>query len=145
MLRNEPQEFSNPDEMLDDLAPGVRGYTMESFGCTYIPVIAATNPDHGDVSRYLDSLPRDHVIKVPTVTSQKLDGMLRRRGFKRDSEWAEEFGCWAEIFVRYPPAMFEPWRIGRCMIPPRGLTFFEYNPNKHGPLVPCRYATAAYR
>jgi hypothetical protein len=33
---------------------------------------------------------------------------------------------------------------GRCMIPPRGLTFREYNPIVHGPLVPCRYDTAAY-
>ena len=37
-----------------------------------------------------------------------------------------------------------PRKAGRCMVPPRGLTFDEYRPDKHGPLVECRYATASY-
>ena len=139
-----PEEYSNPDEMLEDLAPGVRGYTVESFGVLYIPVIVATKPGNGDVSRYLDSLPRDRAIKFPTVVNNKLEWMLRRRGFEPGNEWAEEFGCWAEIYVRYPPVLFRPRLAGRCMIPPHGITFLKYNPERHGPLVPCFYPTAAY-
>jgi len=34
---------------------------------------------------------------------------------------------------------------GRCMIPPDGRIWFHtYNPMRDGPLVPCRYPTAAY-
>jgi len=40
--------------------------------------------------------------------------------------------------------LFQPRSEGRCLVPPMGLTFFEYKPAIHGPLVNCRYPTAAY-
>jgi hypothetical protein len=46
----------------------------------------------------------------------------------------ERYSGW--LGRRYPP----PRPVGRCMIPPRGLTFWQY----HGPLVPCPYDTARY-
>lgn len=61
------------------LAPGVRGYAVESEGKVWIPVIYAEKEGSGDVGRFLDSLsPR---CAVPTVTSSRLMGMLARRGF----------------------------------------------------------------
>jgi hypothetical protein len=56
-----------------------------------------------------------------------------KRGVARGSDEVERFDY-----------MFTPIRAGRCMVPPHGLTFFEYNPEKHGPLVHCRYETASY-
>ena len=70
------------------LGEGVRGYTVEADGALYIPVIVAEDPGRGDVGRYLDSLPRDRVVRVPTVTSDVLEGMLRRRGFVLTGETA---------------------------------------------------------
>lgn len=136
--------MESPDDILEDLAPGVRGYTTKDPTGLYIPVIVATKSDRGDVGRYLASLPRDTCIKVPTVTSAVLVGMLERRGFVETHEWAEEFGCWSEVWVLYPPGQYRPRATGRCLVPPHGLTFFEYHPERHGRLVPLGYATAVY-
>jgi hypothetical protein len=43
-----------------------------------------------------------------------------------------------------------PRKVGVCKVPPHGLLFMSdnradrYDPERHGPLVDCRYATAAY-
>lgn len=49
-----------------------------------------------------------------------------------------------------PPGAQEPFPGPReaakwCMIPPRGMTFFGYHPEKHGPLAKLRYETARYQ
>ncbi len=86
---------------LEQLAPGVRGYTMTSEdGSVYVPVVVAMNPGHGDVGRYIDSLPKDKTVKFPTVISARLEGMLKRRGFTLTREWDPNFEEWAEVYVR---------------------------------------------
>lgn len=87
-------------KVLDLLAPGVLGYSVEEDGALYIPVIMAEKEGSGDVGRFLDGLPRDKTIKVPGVASERLRGMLERRDFRSTSEWAEEFGERVEVFVR---------------------------------------------
>lgn len=82
------------------LAPGVRGYTVWSHGALYIPLMIADREGHGDVGRYLDALPTDRTIKVPTVTSARLLGMLTRRGYMKVEEQSP-FGPVA-VMVRLP-------------------------------------------
>ena len=85
------------------LADGVFGYTMdEGEKGLYVPWIAAENEGDGRVGKYLDSLPRDRRIVFPTILSQRLAGMLLRRGFTPSKEWAEEWAEWVEIMERKP-------------------------------------------
>lgn len=81
-------------------AAGIEGYVVEDGGAFYIPVIIARNPGRGDCGRWLDSLPRDRTIKVPGVMSRRLAGMLERRGFVVEREWADEFQEMVEVYVR---------------------------------------------
>ena len=62
------------------LAPGVRGYTFKKNGLIFIPLIVAEKEGSGDVGRFLDRLSRRCIIM--DVTSTRLEGMLRRRGWK---------------------------------------------------------------
>lgn len=82
------------------LAPGVRGYVVWSHGELYVPLVIADAPGSGDVGRYLDSLPRDRVVKFPTVLSAALAGMLERRGFAEAVEMTPLGPC--ELWVRAP-------------------------------------------
>lgn len=60
------------DRTFYPLAPGVEGATRDWPDGTFeLAGIRATRPGHGDVSRYLDSLPRDRTV----------GRMLARRGF----------------------------------------------------------------
>ena len=72
----------------DFLAPGVRGYAIESDNKVWIPLIIAEQEGNGDVGRFLDSLSPRCVI--PTVTSLKLACMLFNRGFLPDHQ-----GTWS--------------------------------------------------
>ncbi len=83
-------------------ASGIDGYVVEAGGAFYIPIIAARWPGRGDCARWLDGLPRDATIKVPAVINPQLGGMLERRGFVVEREWAEEFQEWVEVHVRRP-------------------------------------------
>jgi hypothetical protein len=67
---------------MEEIAPGVRGYTQEVDGELWVPVIHAERPGNGAVGRFLDRLPTDRTIVVPTVLSARLAGMLVRRGFR---------------------------------------------------------------
>lgn len=87
--------------VLELLAAGVLGYTVEEDDELYIPVIMAVEEGSGDVGRYLDALPKDRTVKVPEVASERLRGMLERRGFNPTPEFAEEFGETVEVFVRW--------------------------------------------
>ena len=79
------------------LAPGVRGYAVESGGKICIPLIMAVSEGSGDVGRFLDSLsPR---CVVPNVTSPRLMGMLIRRG------WVPTFTNECDVWIQpSPPA-----------------------------------------
>jgi len=64
-----------------ELAPGVRGYTLEVGGDLWLPLIYAEDEGSGQVGEYLDSLPFDRTVVVPNILSGRLAGMLKRRGF----------------------------------------------------------------
>lgn len=83
-----------------ELAPGVLGYTFAEPDTTYVPLVIAKNPGNGDVSRWLDSLPRDRSYCFPNVINATLDGMLRRRGFTDFRLWAEQYGEWIHVLAR---------------------------------------------
>lgn len=72
------------------LAPGVSGYAIHSDGTVFIPLISADKEGSGDVGRFLDSLSPRCVI--PNVTSNRLKGMLERRGFS--PEYNGEVDIW---------------------------------------------------
>lgn len=71
------------------LAPGVRGYAiLKTNGLLYIPVIEAVAQGSGDVGRFLDSLPLN--VRIPNVCSERLEGMLKRRGWTMYIELVED-------------------------------------------------------
>jgi len=47
----------------------------------FINIIVSGQPGQGLVGKYLDNLPTDFTIIVPSVLSQRFAGMLARRGF----------------------------------------------------------------
>lgn len=64
-----------------ELAPGVKGYTIDNDDGLWIPVIYAENQGSGQVAAYLDSLPTDRQVTFPNVMNPKLAEMLARRNF----------------------------------------------------------------
>jgi hypothetical protein len=93
--------------VLDELAPGLRGYTVDHEGALYVPFVVADDPGHGALSRYLDSLPTDRAVKFPTVISSKLAGALQRRGYVVEWEWSELHQEWVEVYVRHPESVLD--------------------------------------
>jgi hypothetical protein len=86
--------------VLDELAPGVFGYTVDSPNGLYVPLVIAKNPGNGDVGRYLDSLPTNRRVIVPDVLNPQLAGMLERRGFTLTEEWSASFDEMVPIYER---------------------------------------------
>jgi len=76
-----------------EIAPGVRGYAVESDGWVFIPIVIGNGT--GAVGKFLDSVSPRCVF--PTVISHKLRGMLTRRGFE-EIRFGDE-----EVFVRITP------------------------------------------
>ena len=75
---------------------------MDVDGALYVPIIEAERPGSGDVGRYLDSLPRDRRVVIPNVMSERLAGMLERRGFTLTTEWAPApFEEWVPVWERF--------------------------------------------
>lgn len=64
------------------LAEGVRGHAFNEPNGIWIPVIYAITPGSGDVSRFLDRLPRERAVWFPSVINAQLAAMLARRGFQ---------------------------------------------------------------
>jgi hypothetical protein len=75
------------------LAPGVRGYTFRKGKLIIIPLILAEKEGSGDVGRFLDRLSANCVIM--SVTSERLAGMLERRGYQKF--FLEETDFWARL------------------------------------------------
>jgi CRISPR/Cas system CMR subunit Cmr4 (Cas7 group RAMP superfamily) len=86
--------------MLDEIAPGVVGYTTETEEALYIPLIYSLEEGQGHVGRFLDALPRDRTVRVPTVLSSRLAGALSRRGFRPVREWDDRAKEWIEVWER---------------------------------------------
>ena len=68
---------------LDRLGPGVLGYAMRHSGPAgpelWVPMIVAEREGTGSVGRFLAALPA--WTATPNVTSDRLRGMLQRRGW----------------------------------------------------------------
>lgn len=88
-------------ELIDQVADGVLGYTIEEDNALYVPVIMAVCEGDGRVGKFLDGLPRDRTVKVPEVMSPRLQGMLERRGFLHSYEWMDGEVEEVAIMVRY--------------------------------------------
>jgi hypothetical protein len=64
------------------IVEGVHGYAIQDGpGALWLPVIMGIPAGAGHVGRFLETLPRDRAIIVPTVVSKQLKDMLHRRGF----------------------------------------------------------------
>jgi len=98
-LNVDPRTF----QLMQELAPGVYGYTMEHEGALYVPLLVAENPGTGQVRAYLDSLPRDRTVKFPCVISSILEAALLRRGFVPSVEWSDTHQEHVDVLVRHAP------------------------------------------
>jgi hypothetical protein len=90
-----------PDEPLglDNLAPGIQGYTVDcGEEGLYVPLIISTEPEKGNVGKYLDTLRDLPLVKIPNVTTGRLQDMLSRRGYVLEYEDSEEYGM-VDIWV----------------------------------------------
>ncbi|MFQ5813001.1 MAG: hypothetical protein ACE5I2_07415 [Anaerolineae bacterium] len=86
---------------VDELAPGLKGYIVETDDAIYVPFIEAVERGKGALTRYLDGLERGpKAVKIPTVLSERLERYLARRGYRLTEEWAEEFNTWALVWVK---------------------------------------------
>ena len=88
-------------DVTEDLAPGVRGYTVEHQGELWIPIIWSLSPGKGCVGAYLDALCTNRTIVFPAVISVRLEGMLTRRGFHVEWRENEVLSLLVECWVRY--------------------------------------------
>lgn len=86
---------------LHTLAKHVSGHVFDTPNGLYYPVVMSDRPEHGDVSRFLDGLPRDRRVVFPTVIHGKLRAMLLRRGFVDAVENDETFGR-VDVMERKP-------------------------------------------
>lgn len=70
------------------LAPGVFGAVTIEGGVVLIKMLGAETEGSGDVGRYLDTLPWDRPVRAVNVISDRLAGMLKRRGFVQEgNDW----------------------------------------------------------
>jgi hypothetical protein len=89
---------------MDTLAPGVIGYAMdERERGLYVPIIHSIDEGHGNVGRFLDALKERPLVKIPNVMSAVLRGMLERRGFVVEREYAKEFDTSVDVWVWRKP------------------------------------------
>lgn len=90
-----------PFRTVDEIGAASGGYALEvEDGAIYIPIIAMFPAGQGKGSAFLDRLPKDRTIKVPGVISERLCGMLERRGFVAEVEWSPDLDCNVEVYVR---------------------------------------------
>ena len=81
-----------------EIAPGVHGIAFDMTSGIYIAMVRASQEGNGDVSRFLDGLPRDRRVVFPNVIHTRLHRMLQKRGFR--VAWDPEGEC--EIMERLP-------------------------------------------
>lgn len=66
----------------EEMAPGVLAIAYPVNGDELrITWVSAVNPGSGEVGHWLDTLPLDQTIWVSAIVSDRLTGMLGRRGF----------------------------------------------------------------
>ncbi len=77
------------------VAIGVRALVVDRPGHLEIRgVMAADDRLPGAVGKWLDGLPRDRDVVVPAITSDRLAGMLERRGFEPETWWDPDLNSW---------------------------------------------------
>lgn len=83
----EEGSLCDPDAQL---VPGVLGYAIATERGIYVPDIRAECEGDGRVGRFLTELGQsDQRVAIPNVISPRLEGMLRRRGWRLVVEdWA---------------------------------------------------------
>jgi hypothetical protein len=82
------------------IAPGVFG-CVDSDGDTVVVMwLRAETEGSGDVGRWLDGLPTDRLVKVVAVTSDRLAGMLERRGFVQRMVLMPAADDWVPAHIR---------------------------------------------
>lgn len=86
------------------VALGVLAHVIDRVGYVEVRGVMATDPRlPGAVGRWLDRLPRDRTVIVSAVVSDRLAGMLERRGFWPTHWWDPALGAWdVGAFVREP-------------------------------------------
>lgn len=83
-----------------DLAPPLSGYTIsKTERVVYLPAVMSEDEGKGNVGLLLLSLQETHdVVIVPGVVSERLLGMLQRRGYHAEMHYAKEMDesveCW---------------------------------------------------
>lgn len=91
------------DELLFELmrakcipvADGVLADVLDNGVWVEVRGVMASEPRvPGAVGRWLDMLPTDRRVIVPAVISERLEGMLDRRGFKRRRWWDQRLSLW---------------------------------------------------
>lgn len=86
----EPALVAAMDRLFVPLAAGVEGLTSDVGPVLEVAGIRAAEPRiPGAVGAWLDTLPTDRPVAVPFVVSDRLAGMLARRGFV---EWVDDLG-----------------------------------------------------
>ena len=96
----------------NEIAAGVVGYWFDAPQAIYIPLVIAKRPGSGDVSRFLDALPRSRRIVFSNVVTAKLAAMLAARGFSHTEngftdDWVREVGTTRGSMQKLQPITME--------------------------------------
>lgn len=90
------------DSMFGEIAPGVDGKVVDHGTHIEVVGVRAQVEGSGAVGRWLDSLPPHSEVWVPLVTSDRLAGMLDRRGYQRTTRPLSTSGERRMTYVRPP-------------------------------------------
>lgn len=87
------------------VAPGVLAFVndLRDLNITVIPAVIAMHEGNGDVGRWIDGLPRHRAIAFIEVGSDRLRGMLTRRGYIDAKMQVQDVGP-ADCMIRWPDA-----------------------------------------
>lgn len=86
---------------LSTINPDVEGYAVDCGPRgIYVPFVYSRREGEGNVGWLIEWLQEQYsVVKFPNVLNPKLVGMLLRRGFKPEMEYAEAFGEAVEVWT----------------------------------------------
>jgi len=87
-------------ETLDFEEPLQGYYVTDVQRVVFMPVISSLDPGKGLVGAQIDKFKEDYdVVVVPTVMSEKLEGMLLRRDFHPETQWSRAMQEHVHCFV----------------------------------------------
>lgn len=84
-----------------DLKPPLRGYmTTETLKVAYLPAVMSDEQGAGHVGRLLLELQDAYdVVIVPGIVSDRLRGMVQRRGYHPETHYSREMDEYVECWV----------------------------------------------